>query len=87
MKVTGSRRRAVPDQNWLKLIGLVRAEEGVLRVRNEIYRQVFNLEWIKANASIDWTRRIAVLTTLITLILMWQSASLSGSRDGAPERN
>src|SRR6185503_13621815 len=33
-----------PVHNQLKLTGLVRAEEGVLRVRCEIYRRVFSLD-------------------------------------------
>jgi tetratricopeptide (TPR) repeat protein len=58
-----------PDQNRLKLFGLVRAERGLLRVRNEIYRRVFDLGWIKANTPVDWTRRIAVISTILVLLL------------------
>jgi tetratricopeptide (TPR) repeat protein len=57
------------DQNRLKLFGLVRAERGVLEVRNEIYRQAFNLDWIKASTPTDWTRRIAVVSTFLVLLL------------------
>jgi tetratricopeptide (TPR) repeat protein len=57
------------DQNRLKLFGLVRAEKGVLQVRNEIYRRAFNLDWIKANTPTDWTRRIAVVSTFLVLLL------------------
>ncbi|MFN8459075.1 MAG: AAA-like domain-containing protein [Anaerolineae bacterium] len=51
--------KAVPDDersvshNQLKLAGLVRAENGQLKVRNEIYRHVFNLDWVKANTPTD----------------------------------
>jgi len=58
-----------PDQNRLKLFGLVRAEQGLLQVRNEIYYRVFDLNWIKANTPVDWTRRIAVVSTLLVLLL------------------
>ena len=67
--------RAVPederslDQNRLKLFGLVQAERGVLKVRNEIYRRAFDLDWIKANTPVDWTRRIAVISTLLVILL------------------
>jgi tetratricopeptide (TPR) repeat protein len=57
-------------QNRLKLFGLVEAENGVLKVRNEIYRRVFNLDWIKANMPVDWTRRLAVVSTLLVLLLV-----------------
>jgi tetratricopeptide (TPR) repeat protein len=57
------------DQNRLKLFGLVRAERGVLQVRNEIYRRAFNLDWIKASTPADWTRRIAVVSTFLVLLL------------------
>jgi uncharacterized delta-60 repeat protein len=33
----------------LKLSGIVRAESGNLRVRNRIYRRVFNEQWVKEN--------------------------------------
>ncbi len=36
-------------QLYLKLYGLVRAEKGKLQVSNEIYRRVFNQEWIAEN--------------------------------------
>ncbi len=58
------------DQNRLKLFGLVRVEENVLQVRNEIYRQVFNLDWIKENTPVDWSRRLIVLLTLLIFLLM-----------------
>jgi tetratricopeptide (TPR) repeat protein len=58
-----------PDQNRLKLFGLVRAERGLLWVRNEIYRRAFDLNWIEANTPVDWTRRIAVISTILVLLL------------------
>jgi len=57
------------EQSRLKLFGLVQAEKGVLKVRNKIYRQAFDLDWIKANTPIDWTRRIAVISSLLVLLL------------------
>ncbi|MDX1522705.1 MAG: hypothetical protein R3264_13840, partial [Anaerolineae bacterium] len=59
-------------QNYLKLFGLVRAENGRLQVRNNIYRQVFDREWIKANTSRDNTllpRLIAIAAILILILL------------------
>ena len=57
------------DQNRLQLFGLVRDEAGALQVSNEIYRRVFGTEWIKANASVDWTQRLAIVSTVLVIIL------------------
>lgn len=38
-------------QNQLKLFGLVRVERGRLTVRNKIYNQVFNRDWVRSNFS------------------------------------
>jgi tetratricopeptide (TPR) repeat protein len=57
------------DQNRLKLFGLVRAKGGALKVRNEIYRRVFNLDWVRANTHVDWVRRVAVISTLLVILL------------------
>ncbi len=58
------------DQNQLKLFGLVRVEDNLLKVRNEIYRHVFNLDWVKVNTPVDWTRRIAIIAGLIIVVLI-----------------
>jgi tetratricopeptide (TPR) repeat protein len=58
-----------PEQGWLKLVGLVRVENGSLKVNNEIYRLVFNLDWIKANAPAKSAYYIAVVSLLLLLLL------------------
>ncbi len=59
------------DQNQLKLIGLVRVEKGILKVRNEIYRRVFNLQWIKnSTPPMDWNRRLAYIWMALALLLV-----------------
>ncbi|MGB0386099.1 MAG: AAA-like domain-containing protein [Ardenticatenaceae bacterium] len=55
-------------QNQLKLSGLVKAEDGCLQVRNNIYRQVFDLAWVKAHTAIDWTRIIGLSAAFFMLI-------------------
>ncbi|MGB0386827.1 MAG: AAA-like domain-containing protein [Ardenticatenaceae bacterium] len=57
-------------QNQLKLSGLVKvkAEDGCLQVRNHIYRQVFDLAWVKAHTAIDWTRIIGLSAAFFMLI-------------------
>jgi hypothetical protein len=58
------------DKNYLKLIGLVRSENGVLKVRNRIYRYVFNQDWVKTKIPHDWTRNIAISLLGIALLLL-----------------
>ncbi|NJN96803.1 MAG: hypothetical protein HC875_23195 [Anaerolineales bacterium] len=67
-KVTENERSVV--QNQLKLFGLVRVENGLLKLRNEIYRHVFNLDWIEAHTPVDWTRRLAIISTILTILLI-----------------
>ncbi len=56
-------------QNRLKLIGLVKGNDRVLTVRNNVYRTVFNEQWIKETAPADWNRRIAVGALVLVLLM------------------
>ncbi|MBN1580984.1 MAG: AAA-like domain-containing protein [Anaerolineae bacterium] len=55
-------------QNRLSLIGLVYAQDGRLQVRNEIYRHVFDLAWIRENTPINWSQ-ITILGSLIVSLI------------------
>lgn len=58
------------DQQRLKLLGLIREENGGLKVRNLIYRQVFNLNWLKSNStSIKPTRYLMIGLILSALVI------------------
>lgn len=58
------------DQQRLILLGLVREENGSLKVRNLIYRQVFNLNWVKSNsASIMPARYLMIGLILVALVI------------------
>ncbi len=57
------------QQNKLRLMGLVGAQNGTLQVRNEIYRHVFNPAWIKAITPIKWKRNIAIAVMVVALLL------------------
>lgn len=58
------------DQQRLKLLGLVRAEKGSLKVRNMIYRQVFNMNWLKTTPSAGkLARYLAVGLILAALVV------------------
>jgi hypothetical protein len=52
----------------LKLIGLVRSRQGALQVRNQIYRQVFNVAWIKQNTPIEWTKLVTIGSIVVAIL-------------------
>lgn len=57
------------DQQRLKLLGLVREEKGSLKVRNMIYRQVFNLNRLKTSpAQGAWMRYLVVGLILAAVV-------------------
>lgn len=57
------RRGRIPDdhpsqeKNHLKLTGIVRKQDGALRVSNRIYESVFNDQWVRKHNPADWSRR------------------------------
>jgi hypothetical protein len=57
-----------PLQNHLKLSGLVKAEDGYLRVRNEIYRRVFDLAWVRENIAVNWAPIVAGIAVFVALL-------------------
>jgi len=44
-----------PVHNRLRLAGILKRQDGELRVRNELYRRVFDWNWIKTNRPTFWT--------------------------------
>ena len=52
----------------LKLIGLVRSQQGALQVRNQIYHQVFNGAWIKQNTPIEWTKLVTIGSIAVAIL-------------------
>ena len=54
---------------WLKLSGVVRRQDGLLRVRNPIYERVFDERWARDHLRlhVNWRRR---LTTLAAVLLV-----------------
>ncbi len=53
-----------PIHSELRLSGLARpAAGGRLRVRNEIYRRVFDESWIRSVAPVDVNRRVAIVSS------------------------
>ncbi len=52
------------EQGRLKLIGLVKGDNQALHVRNNIYRTVFDEQWIKETTPVDWNRRITITAVI-----------------------
>ena len=67
-EVVDKERSAVINQ--LKLSGLVKTEDGYLQNRNEIYRQLFDEQWLKENMPINWPLMAATAVGLIAALLM-----------------
>ena len=54
----------------IKLSGLVKTDQlGRLRVRNEIYKQVFDARWINQLTPSRWPQRVAVASVVIPAVL------------------
>lgn len=62
-----------PSQNRLELYGLVGVQGGRLQVRNPIYAQVFNSEWIAAAMPVNHTARLAGIMAIIAWVLLLAS--------------
>ena len=64
---TSAAARHVPDKeldqvtSWLKLSGIVAGRDGLLRVRNAMYEQVFDERWAREHLRlhVNWRRRLA----------------------------
>lgn len=75
-------------QKHLKLIGLVRAEQGVLKVRNKIYKQVFGERWIAESLPPeDKSLRWFLLGMLLLFLLGLTIGTVYTYRQAIQERN
>ena len=95
-------RNGVPDEtsslvkSQLKLSGIVRKDNSMLRLRNPIYSTVFDRNWINANWPDSWIKRnassiirvgiVAVIGLAIFSTIQWSRASLL-SREVANQRD
>ncbi len=70
------RGKEVPDderslgKNRLKMLGMVKSEDGILKVRNEIYRRVFNLDWVRENTPINWAPILAGIASIAIFVAL-----------------
>ena len=46
----------------------MKVKDKQLQVRNRIYRQLFDLAWVKENMAIDWVRIFAGAATLVATV-------------------
>jgi hypothetical protein len=70
-------READPVCTWLRLSGIVRAQDGRLRVRNLIYQTVFNSAWIRKNRKVNWARKAAQVASFAVGLLILVGAILA----------
>jgi formylglycine-generating enzyme required for sulfatase activity len=57
------------EQNELKLAGLVKTTpQGILQVRNRIYRYIFGENWVKESVPVSTTQRLVVVTSVIAVL-------------------
>jgi hypothetical protein len=59
-----------PAQERLRLVGLIRAEDGVLSVRNRIYKQVFDQPWIQQNTPRNSAKLVSILASLVVVLAL-----------------
>lgn len=57
-------------KNHLKLSGVVKRKNRNLQLRNAIYREVFNLAWIKEHLPIDLLKRLRRIFALLVLSIV-----------------
>jgi WD40 repeat protein len=64
-------------KSHLKLSGVVRREDGRLRVRNPIYYEVFDERWVRGHLPVNWLRLLTRIAAGILIVLMVLSIPLA----------
>jgi formylglycine-generating enzyme required for sulfatase activity len=59
-----------PEKMYLKLSGVVKADQGYLRVRNGIYKSIFTPGWVQQNTPRNWARVAAISFAIMTFVLL-----------------
>ena len=61
----------VPVQNELQLMGLLGVENGAFQVRNQIYRQIFNQDWLKSRLrAANRQRNLGLIAMALMVVLV-----------------
>ena len=79
-EVLGGRAMAAsaagPEAEILCAVGLLRAVNGVLRLRNQVYERVFNLEWVEAHQpGARSRRRRQALRRAVLHVAVWTAVA------------
>ncbi|HZS10308.1 MAG TPA: AAA-like domain-containing protein [Blastocatellia bacterium] len=64
-------------KSHLKLSGVVQRSGGELRVRNLIYRTVFDEEWVRKHLPVNWAQRLLRAASILIVILLFLSGPLA----------
>ena len=59
-----------PAQERLRLVGLIRAEDGVLHVRNRIYERVFDQPWIQQNTPRNSSKLVIMFAAMVVVLAL-----------------
>ncbi len=65
-------------KSHLKLSGVVKREGKTLKIRNAIYRQVFNNTWIGNHLPVNWTKRLQRAAVVLIGLILFSSVPLAG---------
>ena len=79
-----------PIKNHLKLSGIVRRDNGTLKVRNAIYETVFGRKWLKSHWPTNWLStvpRSVKIASVLSMILLIISISLAVFAFSTAEQN
>ncbi len=63
-------------KSHLKLSGIVRMENGLLKMRNRIYAIVFDQQWVKRHLPVNWRGRFYNLAKM-ALIFFWLPSTIA----------
>ncbi|MFQ5577839.1 MAG: AAA-like domain-containing protein, partial [Anaerolineae bacterium] len=66
---------ASPAKTGLQQLGLVRGEQGKLKIHNRLYREIFDRRWIKSSMPFNW-RSYAIAGALLLALLLAEGFGL-----------
>ncbi|MCC5636036.1 AAA-like domain-containing protein [Nostoc sp. CHAB 5844] len=64
-------------KSHLKLSGVVKREGKILKIRNDIYREVFNNAWINSHLPVNWAKRLQRAAVILIGLILFSSVPLA----------